>query len=233
MPPATDRCADCIVRDRALCSSMSDAELLALAKIGRRRKVPQGQVIVWAGDRAGSCANLVSGVLKLTSGTMDGREAIVGLLYPGDFVGDLFVDEAQVTVTAVGEADLCFYARDQFEGVLDRHASLERLLLRRTMDSLAEARARLLVLGRRTAEEKVAGFLLELSDRLGADDRPSEAFSLPLTRGEMADLLGLTIETVSRQLSRLKAEKVISLAGTRGVEILDRPRLASLLEASG
>jgi len=230
MPSLTKRCADCLVRDRALCSSMSDAELATLAEIGRRRTVPQGQVIVWEGDRAAICANLVSGVLKLTSATPDGREAIVGLLFPGDFVGELFVEEAQVTVTSVGEADLCFYPRARFESVLDRHAALERLLLRRTMDSLAEARTRLLVLGRRTAEEKVVGFLAELSDRLGTDGEPARTFALPLTRGEMADLLGLTIETVSRQLSRLKADGVIALSGTRGVEILSRQRLTALFE---
>jgi CRP/FNR family transcriptional regulator, anaerobic regulatory protein len=205
---------------------MTNAELTSLADIGRRRTVPKGQVIVWEGDRASICANLVSGVLKLTSGTEDGREQIVGLLYPGDFVGELFVDEAQVTVTALSDADLCFYARDRFEQVLDRHAALERLLLKRTMDSLKEARARLLVLGRRTAEEKVAGFLIEMSDRLAENGKPARAFDLPLARGEIADVLGLTIETVSRQFTRMKSDGLIALPHGRRVEVEDRERLA-------
>lgn len=233
MSPSTDRCNACVVRDRALCSSLSDEELTVLADIGRRREIPKGQVIAWEGDRANMCATLVSGVLKLTSATPDGREAIVGLLYPGDFVGELFVDEVHLTVTAACDADLCFYARDRFEAVLDRHVALERLLLRRTIDSLADARARMLVLGRRTAEEKVASLLLELSRRLApVDDAPAE-FTLPLARGEMADLLGLTIETVSRQLTRLKADGIISLTGLRGVTVLDRNRLARIVSASG
>ena len=211
---------------------MTDAELTALADIGRRRIVPKGQVIVWEGDRAGICANLVSGVLKLTSGTEDGREQIVGLLYPGDFVGELFVDEARVTVTALSEADLCFYSRDRFEQVLDGHAALERLLLKRTMDSLREARERLLVLGRRTAEEKVAGFIIEMSDRLSENGEPAREFDLPLARGEIADVLGLTIETVSRQFTRMRSQGLIALPHSRRVTVEDRERLAECVAAN-
>ena len=227
MSTAPERCADCVVRDHALCSSMTDDELAALADIGRRRIVIKGEVIAWEGDRASVCANLVSGVLKLTTGTEDGREQIVGLLYPGDFVGELFVDEARVTVTALSDADLCFYARDRFEQVLDEHPALERLLLKRTMDSLNDARDRLLVLGRRTAEEKVAGFLIEMSDRLSENGKPALEFDLPLTRGEIADVLGLTIETVSRQLTRMKSEGLIALPHGRRVALEDRDRLTA------
>ncbi len=211
---------------------MTDTELGALADIGRRRMIPKGQVVVWEGDKASICANLVSGVLKLSSGTDDGREQIVGLLFPGDFVGELFVDEAQVTVTALSDADLCFYSRDRFEQVLDRHAALERLLLKRTMDSLNEARARLLVLGRRTAEEKVAGFLIEMSDRLSENGEPAREFDLPLARGEIADVLGLTIETVSRQFTKMKADGLIALPHGRRVAVEDRRRLADCVGAS-
>lgn len=211
---------------------MTNAELAALADIGRRRVIPRGQIIIWEGDRTGICANLVSGVLKLTAGTEDGREQIVGLLYPGDFVGELFVEEARVSVTALVDAELCFYSRDRFEQVLDRHAALERLLLKRTMDSLREARDRLLVLGRRTAEEKVAGFLIEMSDRLSDNGESAREFDLPLGRGEIADALGLTIETVSRQFSRLKADHLIELPSGRRVAVTNREGLAERVGAA-
>lgn len=82
-----DICADCAVRDRALCGSLDDSELVALNAIGQRRRVDRGQTIAWAGDEAVVCGNLLSGVLKLVAATADGREQTVGLLYPADFFG--------------------------------------------------------------------------------------------------------------------------------------------------
>jgi len=227
-PP--ERCAHCAVRDAALCAALADDELSALSTIGRRRTVPRGQVLSWAGEASMLCANLVAGVLKLTLSTGDGREQIVGLLFPGDFVGEPFAEDATITATALTEADLCFYPRVGFAAVLDAFPRVERLLLRRTMHSLEEARARMLALARASAGERVAGFLRDLPARLGAD--ASRPFALPLSRGEMADVLGLTIETVSRQLTALKSAGIIALAGARGITIVDAPALAARAEAS-
>ena len=85
-------CADCQVRDQSLCGSLSDEELHSLNAIGRHRKLERGQTLLWAGDDALLCANLLSGVLKLSAATADGREQIVGLLYPADFVGRPFAE---------------------------------------------------------------------------------------------------------------------------------------------
>jgi CRP/FNR family transcriptional regulator, anaerobic regulatory protein len=219
-----ERCADCAVRDSALCASLADHELEALNAIARHKVIPRGQVFVWEGDASSICANIVSGVLKVTSATADGREQIVGLLFAGDFVGQPFRAETSLTVTALSEADLCIYPRQGFETVLDDHSKLERLLLQRTMSALDDARARMLSLGRKSAEERVAGFLLEMADRCGGDGE-GESFDLPLTRGQMADVLGLTIETVSRQLTNLKGGGLIALSAGRGVIILDRAGL--------
>lgn len=224
---APQRCSACLVRDSALCGSMSDAELGALSEIGRRRTVPAGQVVTWAGDAAASCANVVSGALKLSASTEDGREQIVGLIFPGDFVGELFGDEAPLTITTLTETDLCSYPRASFERVLDRHPRMERMLLRRTMASLNEARERTLALGRCNAQERVAGFLLDLCGRAGVPDAEGAIrIRIPVSRGEIADYLGLTIETVSRQFTRLKADGVIAFAkGDRDCRICDRVRL--------
>jgi len=216
-----ERCADCAVRDSSLCASLADHELEALNGIARHKVIPRGQVIVWEGDASNICANIVSGMLKVTSATADGREQIVGLLFPGDFVGQPFRDETSLTVTALSDTDLCIYPRHGFENVLDGHSKLERMLLQRTMAALDDARARMLSLGRKSAEERVSGFLLEMAERcdMTGDDG---SFDLPLTRGQMADVLGLTIETVSRQLTNLKGAGLIALLPGRGVTILDR-----------
>ncbi|WP_346247148.1 Crp/Fnr family transcriptional regulator [Sphingomonas rustica] len=221
-------CADCAVRDKALCGALSDGELAALNRIGRRRHLRRGETLIWAGEDNAVCANLLSGVMKLTAGTADGREQIVGLVYPADFVGRPWPGEAGVTVTALSDVELCTFPRAAFEAVLEDHVRMERLLLQRTFAALDEARNRMLALGRLSAGEKVAAFLLAMADR-GSGCRATGfgpvTFDLPLTRGEMAEILGLTIETVSRQLGRLKAAGTIALPGARGVTIRDRAAL--------
>ena len=110
-----DICADCAVRDRALCGSLDDRELLALNAIGQRRRVARGQTIAWAGDEAVICGNLLTGVLKLVAATADGREQTVGLLYPADFFGQPYAGDVDFTLTALTEAELCVFPRAAFE----------------------------------------------------------------------------------------------------------------------
>ena len=232
-----DICADCGVRDQALCGSLTDAELTALNTLGRRQTIARGETMVWAGDDSIVCANLVSGVLKLVASTADGREQIVGLLYPADFVGQPYAEQADFTITALTEAELCVFPRKPFERVLEDHQRMERLLLQRTLAALSDARGRMLTLARSSAAEKVAGFLLDMAARAGTagcratPDGPL-TFDLPLTRGQIADVLGLTIETVSRQMTRLKSAGVIGLPGGRAVTIADRPGLEQRAEAA-
>lgn len=227
MTDLPDRCAHCAVRDTALCSALHDDEIGKLSDLARRRVVTKGQVVLWSGDPSTICANIVSGVVKLARSTADGREQTVGLLFAGDFVGEPFAEDSRLTATALSETDLCVYPRTGFETVLEDHPRLERLLLRRTLDSLEGARERMLTLARKSASEKVAGFLLDILERVGGRSGldGAIAFDLPLSRGEMADVLGLTIETVSRQLTALKADGVVALPSTRSVVVLDRREL--------
>lgn len=235
IPPTT--CMECTVRDRALCGSLTDVELLALNRLGQRRRLARGETVMWAGDDSVVCGNLLSGVLKLVAVSPAGREQIVGLLYPADFVGRPYAAEADFTITALTDAELCLFPREPFEQVLEDHQRMERLLLQRTLEALGEARGRMLVLARGSAAEKVAGFLLDMAAR--ADTAACRAsvsgpitFDLPLTRGQMADVLGLTIETVSRQLGTLKAAGAIALSGARTVTIRDHGMLEARAEAA-
>ncbi|WCM27002.1 Crp/Fnr family transcriptional regulator [Sphingomonas sp. QA11] len=227
---ASDICADCAVRDRALCGSLTDRELGALNTLGRRQKVARGETLIWAGRQSVVCANLLTGVLKLSVSTPDGREQIVGLLYPADFVGRPYAGEADVTVTALTDAELCVFPRASFEKVLEDHARMERLLLQRTFAALEEARSRMLMLARSSAAEKVAGLLLGMADRVAgsgcrATPEGPVTFDLPLSRGQIADVLGLSIETVSRQMTGLRDAGIVALPGARAVTIRDRPAL--------
>ncbi|WP_340314409.1 Crp/Fnr family transcriptional regulator [Rhizorhabdus argentea] len=230
-----DICADCAVRDQALCGSLTDAELSSLNRLGRRRRVQRNETIAWAGEENIVCANLLSGVLKLGATTADGGEQIVGLLYPADFVGRPFAEQVDFSITALTDAELCVFPRAPFEQMLGDHRRMERLLLERALAALGDARARMVSLARGSAAAKVAGFLLDMADRAkatGCRAAPGGplTFDLPLARGEMAAVLGLTIETVSRQMTALKRAGTIALPGARAVTILDRPALRARSE---
>ncbi len=230
MTTASNRCLECAVRETAVCGGIDGSDLAALSDIGRRRALAPGQVLTWAGDANLLCASVVSGILKVTASTANGREQIVGLLFAGDFVGQPFSEESTMTVTALSESDLCIYPRERFERVLGEAPGLERELLRRTMRSLNDARERMLTLGQRGAQERVAGFLMDLGERTGGGaSGKSVTVDVPVSRGDMADYLGLTIETVSRQLTRLKALDAITLARAgRAILVKDRAILSAL-----
>lgn len=219
---AVPRCDRCAARDTALCSALDDVELTALHAIGRRRRLSAGQVLVWEGDPAAYCANLVAGVLKIVRPNRADGEQIVGLLFPGDFVGQLFVETATETIVALGDVDICLYPRAGLEQVLKDHPAVARGLLLRGLSTLADARKGLLLLGRKDAQERVAAFLLDMARRIA---REAEPFDLPMSRQAIGEVLGLTIETVSRQITLLRDAGVIGVVGSRGIRILDRDSL--------
>ncbi|MCJ2127506.1 Crp/Fnr family transcriptional regulator [Methylobacterium sp. E-045] len=221
-----DICALCPVREHALCSCLNDEERIVLNGLSQRRRVMAGETVMWAGDESRICANLQSGVLKVVAATTDGREQIVSLVYPADFVGEPYATEIAFTVTALSDAELCTFPRLLFERFLEEHARMGNLLLQRTLGALKDARARMLTLARLSAGEKVAGLLLDMAVRAGRHSyRPDQSepvtFDLPMTRGHMADVLGMTIETVSRQLTKLKSAEVVVLSGARTITIVD------------
>lgn len=226
-------CSGCYVRQVALCGALRDEELGALNTIGRRHKLARGETIMWAGEASLYCGNLLSGVLKLSASTPDGREQIVTLLYPSDFIGRPFAEAIDFSVSALTDTEVCLFPRDGFERVLGEHPRMERLLLERTLANLSDARTRILMMARAGAREKISAFLLDIAARAKSrcsDTRADQQeFQLPLTRGEMADVLGLTIETVSRQFAKLKEAGTIELKGARGIRLRDPDRLAANL----
>jgi CRP/FNR family transcriptional regulator len=221
-----DSCQSCVIRNRAICSSLTSSELETLNRIGRRVDVHRGQTLMWEGDESSVVANVIDGVLKLSTSTADGREQIVGVVYPSDFIGRPFGETTQHSVTALSDARVCLFPRAAFDGFAREHPELEHKLLKRTLSELDRARDWMLLLGRKSAGERVATFLLEMAQRLAdatcsGSGETVQRFDLPLSRQQMADLLGLTIETVSRQLTRLRQAGIIDLPDRRAVLILD------------
>ena len=228
----TNFCDACAIRNRAICADLDDKEIGLLNGIGRRRKLTAGEQLLWEGDEAVLVANVIEGVLKLSTQTADGKEQILGLVYPSDFLGRPFGETTPYGVEALTDAHICVFERKDFDRFTREHPRLEHKLLERTLSELDRTRRWMLLLGRLNAEQKLATFLLELVDRLSekscaaSSDTMSERFTLPLSRQQIADILGLTIETVSRQLTKLRKEGVIDLPARREVAILKPAELA-------
>jgi len=231
-----DHCTTCVVRNRAICAALDEAEIALLGKMGRHHRLSAGQTLIWEGEDSLLVANIIDGVLKLSTSLSDGREQIVGIVYPSDFIGRPFGTRTQHNVTALTDAHVCTFSSSDFDRFAREHPDLEHKLLERTLTELDRTRHWLLLLGRMTATEKLSHFLLDMSRRLvrpGCNPLdPADAFDLPFGRQQIADILGLTIETVSRRLNDMKAQGVIALPSRRRIEILDRDALESMSEAA-
>ena len=232
--PELRECGNCPIRHKAVCSSCEPDEIGLLEEIKYYRTVDAGQSILWAGDRMDFVASVVSGVAALTQTMEDGRRQIVGLLLPSDFVGRPGREIARFDVTAVTETTLCCFRRKPFEHMMATTPHVQQRLLEMALDELDAAREWMLLLGRKTAREKIASLLVIIARRatIGGGKSRGESISLdlPLTREAMSDYLGLTLETVSRQISALKREGIIRLEGNRHVIV---PDLHALIEETG
>jgi CRP/FNR family transcriptional regulator, anaerobic regulatory protein len=232
--PTMQDCGTCPIRHRAVCARCETDELSKLEQMKYYRSFEAGQTVIWSGDRMDFVASVVSGVATLTQTMEDGRRQMVGLLLPSDFVGRPGRTVASYDVTATTDLVMCCFRRKPFEEMILSTPHISQRLLEMTLDELDAAREWMLLLGRKTAREKIAS-LLAIVARRDAALRPAVkpgvlVFDLPLTREQMADYLGLTLETVSRQVSALKKDGVISLLGNRHVTV---PDLNRLLEEAG
>lgn len=225
MTTAIKRCGECPIRHRALCARCEPPELEELDTMKYYRSYEAGQTVVWAGDRMDFMASVVSGIASLSQTMEDGRTQIVGLLLPSDFLGRPGRECATYDVTATTDLVMCCFRRKPFEAFMARTPHLASRMLEMTLDELDAAREWMLLLGRKTAREKIASLFVIIGRRdaaLKLKEADGEiAFDLPLTREAMADYLGLTLETVSRQISVLKREGLIRLEGKRRIVIPD------------
>ena len=234
MGGAKDSCAQCPIRDRAICSHCNADEMAHLEQIKFYRSYPAGQLIQWEGERSDFVASVVTGVVTLTRTLEDGRTQMVGLLMPSDFLGRPGRDIALTNATAATDVTLCCFRRAPFDALMRQTPHLTGRLLEMTQDELDAAREWMLILGRKSARERIASFLVIVARRHAMLTRATPAsgmaFDLPLSREAMADYLGLTLETVSRQINALKREGLIDLTGKRGVILHD---VAQLIDVSG
>jgi len=227
-------CGDCPIRHRAVCARCETDELSRLEEMKYYRSFEAGQTVVWSGDPMDFVGSVVSGIATLTQTMEDGRRQMVGLLLPADFVGRPGRTVAAYDVVAVSDMVMCCFRAKPFESLMRTTPHIGQRLLEMTLDELDAAREWMLVLGRKTAREKIASLIAIIARRDAAlklhHHQGRVTVDLPLTREAMADYLGLTLETVSRQISALRKDEVIEMAGKRHIIIPDFDRL---LEEAG
>lgn len=222
-------CGDCPIRHRAVCARCEADELRMLEEIKYYRSYAAGQTVVWSGDKMDFVASVVTGIATLTQTMEDGRRQMVGLLLPSDFVGRPGRATAAYDVTATTDLVMCCFRKKPFEDMMVNTPHIGQRLLEMTLDELDAAREWMLLLGRKTAREKIASLITIIARRNAALTQSnmgdSLTFELPLTREAMSEYLGLTLETVSRQISALRRDGVIVIEGKRRVTIPDLDRL--------
>jgi CRP/FNR family transcriptional regulator, nitrogen fixation regulation protein len=181
----------------------------------------RGQEICREDQSLESWYYLISGAARRCAIRSDGRRQIVDLLLPGDFFGVAFDEQSAATIEAVADNTVvASYSRPRIEILADSDPKIARELLEIAFKALSRMQTQLLILGRITAQEKVGSFILEMAARLSNGD--SERVVLPVTRYDIADYLGVSVETVSRALSELKQRGVIKLLSTRTVSVVQR-----------
>ncbi len=201
--------------------------LLALEQIGGRRSFTRDQEIYAEGNPSDCWYQVVSGTVRICKLLADGRRHIAEFCFGGDCFGLDTASERGFSAEAVGDVVAVRYSRRATERLIDENAQLARRLCDMTLRDLAHAQTHMMVLGRMTAPERVASFLLELSERREA----RSALDVPMSRNDIADYLGLTIETVCRVLSAFKRAGAIAISNPHRIDLCDRDALTSLCEA--
>lgn len=219
--PPRVMCHTCPARESFLCSGLEDDDLKHLAARATRFSLARGKSLILEGDPADNVYNIIEGDIALSRVSTDGRRQILGFLSKGDFVGLTLSENYSFSADALSDTRLCRFDRRSLDELVERFPGMDRQLRRMGAAAVDAMLDLVFTLGRKTAEERVATFLLELARKQGCPEHPAQDIHLAMTRGDIADFLGLTLETVSRIFSRLKSEGTIRLEPGNRVHIPD------------
>ena len=221
-------CIDCPQRSRMMCASMPTELLTQLGGIAHRMKVTKGSSLFYEGDDADFVYNVTEGFLRLTRVGVDGRRQVLGFLTTGDYLGHTRKEQYSLSAEALTDVRVCRFARGALEALLHKSPAMEHQFHLMTAGLLDDMLDLVFTLGRKNAMERVASFLVHFCDRQSVSDMPLRDIKLPMTRADIADFLGLTLETVSRAFSRLKRDGVIDIEHAHTIRLLDRGRLIEM-----
>jgi len=222
------RCAVCKIRPYSFCRCLPEEKLKYFSGISVEREFKNKQTIFLQQEEAKNLYNITKGNVKIYRLLSDGRIQIIGFLYPGDFFGSYKKGKYNYSAESIGEVRSCVFNQTSLDNYLEKNMTLAMELLHMTSHELTLAQDRMGVLGKMNANERVAQFILNISDqraRIGWQNNP---VSLPMTRQDIADYLGLTLETVSREISRLKTANIIKLMNLKQIFIVDKEKLTNI-----
>lgn len=228
--PNGQACTDCAVRQFSLCASLDKVEMREFEQLSRRVQFASCETVFTQEDTTSYFYNVLDGVVRLYKLLPDGRRQIVGFALPGDFVGMTTEQRHCFSADAIGPVTVCQFAKTPFARFADDKPNLLRRMNDLTVQELNQARDHMVLLGRRSAEEKVAIFLVGWRDRLTELRGISDVVPLPMSRQDIADYLGLTIETVSRTFTKLEREGIIEIV-PGGICLRDPARAEALAAA--
>lgn len=229
-------CQACEARHKGICGALTPEQLVHLSKHTVKHVKHRDEELSSGDVSTQRYSNVLSGVVKLTKLMADGRQQIVGLQFAPDFLGRPFRKQSAVTAEAATDVRLCSFPASALQEMIEKSPELEHRLHEQALRELDEAREWMLTLGRKSAAEKVASFLYLIACHVDPeaypqndDDAREIRFELPLKRMDIADFLGITIETVSRQITKLRKAGIIELENNRTVIV---PDLSSLKHAA-
>jgi CRP/FNR family transcriptional regulator len=212
--------------------ALAPAELADLSQIFAGQpveKLQPGEAVFWQADPATDVVEVTEGCLRRYRVLVDGRRAITGFAFPGDVLGLSTMDQYSDTAEAVTPVKLRRVSRRRFHALVDTSAQLRPQVLARMCQEITLAQEQMILLGQKGAEERVASFLLTLACRSEDLLEPVDVV-VPMSRLDMADYLGLTIETVCRSITKLKDAGFIILRDRRTIRLCD---IAALRQQAG
>src|SRR3954453_1944850 len=224
------RCSACSVRSLSICGALDQADLAEFERVARHIHLAPNETLFTVGQAASSVHTLTTGVARLYKLLPDGRRQVIGFALPGDFLGTAPSDRYSYSVDAVDSVSACRLSMEAFAQFIEQRPHLLLRINEFVARELMLAQDQMLLLGRRTAEEKVAAFLVGWRERQASAGDEQQTITLPMSRQDIADYLGLTIETVSRTLTRFEREKMLIIV-SRGVQLLDPSQAAAMAAA--
>ena len=217
--PPDHPCHPCIVRDIGLCGPLNLSDLDRLNAIVSSVRLAPEQILFCEGDESAAVYAVTEGTVRLSKMLPDGRRQITGFLSAGGFLGIAYEDTYAYSAEAVTRLALCRFPRRGLEALLGEMPRLERQLFSIASNELKAAQDQMLLLGRKSAEEKISTFLWQWCRRSGQGCEPGCVIDLPMNRTDIADYLGLTTETVSRTLSRFAKDGLLAIPSPHKVQI--------------
>jgi CRP/FNR family transcriptional regulator len=227
---AIEACAHCGARTQSVCNAIPDTELRRLSEASTTHTVAPGSSFITEGEAASAFFNITGGTARLYKLLPDGRRQITGFAGTGHFLGLAVSDTYAFSAEAIEQVQYCRFSRPKLRTLLDDFPQMEKRLLQLASNELVAAQEQMLLLGRKTARERLATFLLTQSRQGALCPMPRTHLALPMTRGDIADYVGLTIETVSRSLTRLRSDGLIDIPNQTDIVIRNRTRLERIAE---